>query len=49
MKDWKVVDYVAVREKREVHLVGDGGRCTRRVVILDDTLTASKDGNECCE
>ena len=46
MKDWMAVDYVTVREKREVQLVGDGRACTRRVMIRDDTVTASKGGNE---
>jgi hypothetical protein len=46
VKDWKAVDYVTVREKRDVLLVGDGRACTTRVMIRDDTVTVNKDGNE---
>lgn len=49
MKDWKAVDYVTVREKRDVHVVGDGRARTRRVMIRDVTDTANKDGNEWCQ
>jgi hypothetical protein len=49
VKDWKAVDYVTVREKREFHVVVDGRGRARRVMTRDDTVAVSKDGNEWCQ